>query len=431
MTGESTETATSRRPGVLDLFAGAGGLSLGFEQAGFDVLGVVEYDPVHCAVHEFNFPYSKVICRDLATLPTGELVDLLGERNTPDVICGGPPCQGFSMIGKRALDDPRNKLPREFIRVVRDLQPRYFLFENVPGLARGNHSRILEEIVCAFSEAGYNVVQPVAILSATAFGIPQTRKRLFVLGARRDSAPVCYPQPTHIVYSRKALLPGMQACPTVEEALGDLPDADTFPELLKEDSVLCTLREPLSDYARNLRDPRADATNFANPRIWDPNYMTGSLRTKHTALSRQRFAATGPNQTEPVSRFFRLAPDGYCNTLRAGTGSERGAFTSPRPIHYRYPRCITNREAARLHSFPDWFRLHATKWHGFRQIGNAVPPLLARALAAKIAEVLEVSPERPEKALALGDPNLLTFNMTQACRHFGVERAIPTRKRSK
>lgn len=431
MTGSPTKTRRSRRPGVLDLFAGAGGLSLGFEQAGFDILGAVEYDPVHCAVHEFNFPYSKAICRDLAALSTEEIVQLLGEGNAPEVICGGPPCQGFSMIGKRAFDDPRNKLPREFIRVVRDLQPKYFLFENVPGLATGNHSQILDEIVSAFTEAGYNVIQPIAILSATAFGIPQRRKRLFVVGGRRDCPPVHYPEPTHMAYSRQALLPGVLACPTVEEAIGDLPDADEFPELLKQDWTRCVLQPPLSDYARHLREPESDVANFAHPRVWNPSCMTGSLRTKHTALSRRRFAATSPNETEPVSRFFKLAPDGYCNTLRAGTGSERGAFTSPRPIHWRYPRCITNREAARLHSFPDWFRLHATKWHGFRQIGNAVPPLLARALASQIAKALGLSPQRPETALELGDPKLLTLNMTQACRHFGVDRAIPTRKRSK
>ncbi len=163
----------------------------------------------------------------------------------------------------------------------------------------------------------------------------------------------------------------------------------------------------------------------------DPNVMTGSLRTRHTAVSRKRFAATGHNETEPVSRFFKLAADGYCNTLRAGTGSERGAYTSPRPIHWKYHRCITNREAARLHSFPDWFRVHATKWHGFRQIGNAVPPILARAIASKIIQALGIAPKRSLIELQLGPTELLTMNMSEACRHFGVERTIPSRKTSK
>ncbi len=418
----------NRRPKVLDLFAGAGGLSLGFEQAGFDVFGAVEYDPVHCAVHEFNFPYCKAICRDLSELSTGELFESL-DREKPDAICGGPPCQGFSTIGKRALDDPRNLLPREFIRIVRDLQPKYFLFENVPGIATGTHSQILDEIVADFTDAGYTVAQPVSILSATAFGIPQTRKRLFILGARNGCRPVDYPESTHLARLNQCLLPGVKPCPTVEEAIVDLPDADCFSDLLKQDWVRCELNEPLSMYARYLREPGLDPDDYGYPRIWDPTIVTGSLRTRHTEDSRRRFEATGPGETEPVSRFFKLAPDGYCNTLRAGTGSERGAYTSPRPIHWRYPRCITNREAARLHSFPDWFRVHATKWHGFRQIGNSVPPLLARAIAARFVKALGKVPERPASGIQLGPVKLLSMNMSEACLHFGMERTIPTRKR--
>lgn len=115
--------------------------------------------------------------------------------------------------------------------------------------------------------------------------------------------------------------------------------------------------------------------------------LTGSLLTDHTELSRQRFAAIAPDDVEPVSRFKKLALNGICNTLRAGTASDRGAFTSPRPIHPTVPRVITVREAARLHSYPDWFRFHATKWHGFRQIGNSVPPLLARAVGGQIMKL--------------------------------------------
>lgn len=428
-----SETANSGlptgRPRALDLFAGAGGLSLGFEQAGFDVIGAVEYDPIHCAVHEFNFPCAKTICRDLTRLSTRELVRLLEEK-TPDVICGGPPCQGFSTIGKRVLDDPRNRLPREFIRVVSDLRPRHFLFENVPGLATGSHSRILEEIVEDFSEAGYTITRPIQTLSATSFGVPQRRKRLFLLGSRADCPLVDYPAPTHIENADERRLSDVRKCPCVREAIGDLPDADEFPELLERDWARGRLLPPLSLYAQHLRDPQCDEDDYSYSRIRDPDVLTGSLRTKHTPESRRRFAATAPNKTEPVSRFFKLAADGYCNTLRAGTGSERGAFTSPRPIHWLYPRCITNREAARLHSFPDWFRTHATKWHGFRQIGNAVPPLMARAIAAKIIEALGVAPRHPRQALELGDPDLLLYNMTEACSHFDVDRVIPSRVRT-
>ncbi|TVR67209.1 MAG: DNA cytosine methyltransferase, partial [Candidatus Competibacteraceae bacterium] len=127
-------------------------------------------------------------------------------------------------------------------------------------------------------------------------------------------------------------------------------------------------------------------------------------------------------KVEPVSRFLKLPPHGLCNTLRAGTDSARGAFTSPRPIHYRFPRVITVREAARLHSYPDWFRFHATKWHGFREIGNSVPPLLGRAVAGEILKTLGRSVEKPEQPLLLGQGNegLLTFGMSEAAAYFGV-----------
>ena len=123
---------------------------------------------------------------------------------------------------------------------------------------------------------------------------------------------------------------------------------------------------------------------------------------------------------EPISRFFKLAPAGVSNTLRAGTDGARGAFTSPRPIHYRYPRCITVREMARLHGFPDWFRFNVTKWHGARQIGNAVPPPLARAVAMQVMAALGVTPSRLTDAIPLGDPALLGMDMSASAAHFGV-----------
>ena len=130
------------RPKVLDLFAGAGGLSLGFEQAGFDIVGAVEYDPVHCAVHEFNFPYGLAICRDLSELSSEELSDLLGEENKPDVVCGGPPCQGFSLFGKRALDDPKTEV------IVRS-NPRSRPPKNSPNISQiRSKTSIVYQIPC-------------------------------------------------------------------------------------------------------------------------------------------------------------------------------------------------------------------------------------------------------------------------------------------
>src|SRR5690606_10179461 len=147
-------------------------------------------------------------------------------------------------------------------------------------------------------------------------------------------------------------------------------------------------------------------------------------RSAHTEISRQRFAETPPGEVEPISRFFKLHPAGVSNTLRAGTDSARGAFTSPRPIHYRWNRCVTVREMARLHGFPDWFEFNVTKWHGARQIGNAVPPPLARAVAGEIIRALGRKPPRPRKGIPLGDEALLRFNTSEAAHYWGGARIL-------
>ena len=187
-----------------------------------------------------------------------------------------------------------------------------------------------------------------------------------------------------------------------------------------------TFGEP-SSFAAELRCKTNEAWHFGYVRNWNPGILTSSARTVHTSISKRRFAETKPGSTEPISRFFKLAPGGLCNTLRAGTDGARGAFTSPRPIHYAYARCVTVREMARLHGYPDWFRLHATKWHGGRQIGNSVPPPLARAVAAEVMKVLGAEPSRPAGPIDLGDPALLNLEMSEAAEYFGVE-APPSRR---
>lgn len=399
------------RPIGIDLFAGAGGLSLGFEQAGFDVVAAVEIDPIHCATHEFNFPNSKTICASVVDLTGSEIRVLAGlENDDIDVVFGGAPCQGFSMIGKRAFDDDRNQLVFHYVRLVKELKPKYCVFENVKGLTLGKHSQFLSELVEALSEAGYNVLLPYKVLNASNFGVPQSRERLFLIAARQDQELPKYAKSENLSV-------------TVRDAIADLPDVDDFGELLFSDAVEVRWSTE-SKYALKLRGMLKDSTDFSYRRLYDPNILTCSLITEHTDQSKKRFRETAPGKTEKISRFLRLAPDGLCNTLRAGTDSSRGAHTSPRPIHPVYPRVITVREAARLHSYPDWFRLHATKWHGFRQIGNSVPPLLGRAVAGCIMRALGVEPTKPKGSIRLGDVNLLTMNMGQAAAYFSVARTV-------
>ena len=408
------------RPIGIDLFAGAGGMSLGFEQAGFDVVAAVEIDAVHSAVHEFNFPNCAVLPKSVVGLSANEIRETAGiGQRTVDVVFGGAPCQGFSMIGKRALEDPRNALVREFVRIVVDLDASYFVFENVKGLTVGRHRAFLEELIELFQQSGYDVRLPWKVLDAADYGVPQHRQRLILMGAKRGLPVPAYPSPRTTAADRLNPL-GLAVGPTCADALGDIPDADVFPVLNTTDEVVAKKWGRPSRYAREMRCLDNDAWHFGHVREWNPSLLTSSATTGHSEISRLRFSSVVPGQVEPISRFLKLNPAGLSNTLRAGTDGARGAFTSPRPIHYKYARCITVREMARLHGFPDWFRFNETKWHGARQIGNAVPPPLARAIGDALISAMNVSPSRPERALTLGDDRLLRMNLSSAAAYFGV-----------
>ena len=409
----------SKRPIAIDLFAGAGGLSLGLEQAGFDVLVSVEIDPVHSCVHKYNFPQCEVLAKPIEQVSASCIrkAAKLTREDKIDLVAGGAPCQGFSLIGQRALDDPRNNLAKEFIRIVNELRPSYFLFENVKGLTIGKHKYFLEEIIQELESIGYQMLSPWRVLNAKNYGIPQSRERLFLIGAKKGIPLPEYPKSK--IY--KAV--------NCEEALGDLPDAESFEELLESDEVLFKYIKRASGYSSLMRCSNERGWKFGYKRIWNSKLLTSSLRTNHTDISRKRFKKTQPGTVEDVSRFYKLSETGVSNTLRAGTDSARGAFTSPRPIHYKYPRCITVREMARLHGFPDWFRFHETKWHGARQIGNAVPPPLAYALGRELVELINPKLEQPKKSVQLGELELLRMDMSSASKYWGVE--VPIAKRNR
>lgn len=405
-------------------------MSLGFEQAGFDVAAAVEIDPIHCAIHKFNFPDCAVIPKSVAVLSGDEIRRLTGlESREIDCVFGGPPCQGFSMIGLRVLDDPRNSLVMDFVRIVAELDAKTFVFENVKGLTVGKHRDFLDELVAAFDERGYQVRLPWRVLDAACYGVPQHRQRLILFGAKKGLDVPDYPLAITNPADGKRNIQGLPSGPTCKDALGDLPDAERFETLSETDVVKTAAFKAPSNYAAEMRCMTNDAWHFGRIRDWTPGFLTSSARTVHTAISKGRFSTTAQGAVEPISRFFKLPPNGLSNTLRAGTDGARGAFTSPRPIHYDYDRCITVREMARLHGFPDWFRFHATKWHGARQIGNAVPPPLARAIASEVVRTLGAKPKLVSDIQQLGDTKLLYMEMTEAAEHFGVQK--PSSKRDR
>jgi DNA (cytosine-5)-methyltransferase 1 len=298
-------------------------------------------------------------------------------------VFGGPPCGGFSMIGRRRANDPRNELLLHFARLVSELGPSCFVVENVEGLLKGPARSVLDAFVSRVGGAGYSVMTPFVSLDASDFGVPQTRRRVFIVGSDTSSRTFSYPKPTFGV-------DGAAGRTTVWDAIGDLPSVDESDELLASDVYYGELDQAQSTYAKILRGEVADPDDRSLREPDGCEGLSGCLRTVHKAATVERFAATEPGSYESTSRFYRLSREGLCPTLRAGSGREHGSFTAPRPIHPLQPRCISVREGARLQSFPDWFHFHPTKWHGFRQVGNAVPPLLARAVGKAVRAALSM-----------------------------------------
>jgi DNA (cytosine-5)-methyltransferase 1 len=351
-----------RRPLAIDLFCGVGGLSLGFEQAGFKVAAAIDSNPINTSAYSKNFPFTETICADISKITGTEIRELCGlPEERIDVVFGGPPCQGFSAIGKRNIADPRNALIGEFCRLVSELKPRYFVMENVAGLMYAKSRFILDRALHRLRDDGYDWVSPIRILDAQNYGVPQRRRRVFVLGFRAGEDPPEYPKA-----SKRSV--------TVWHAISDLRGLGRKRSLYSSDEFVGPLDSP-NWYSAKLRHGGKKT-------------LTGCLLCRHKADVVSRFRDTRPGRTERISRFSRLAKGSVSPTLRAGTPRSHGSFTAARPIHPTQPRCITVREAARLHSFPDWFRFHDTQWHGFQQVGNSVPPLLASAVARSLLSVV-------------------------------------------
>jgi DNA (cytosine-5)-methyltransferase 1 len=369
------------RPTAVELFCGAGGMTLGFEQGGYDVLAAFDIEAWNVATHQRNFPGAACHTVDLSEQDGDALRTLaeLGDRAI-DIVIGGPPCQGFSLGGSRDGEDERNLLVYDFCRLVRDLNPRYFVMENVRGLLSDHAQDILGSFRRRVRRAGYRIVEPIRTLNAADFGVPQDRVRTFVLGYREDQPAPSYP-----------VAPKDGMAPSVRDALEALPHVDDHEALFDLDVFSGQLDLPMNPYARLMRGLDRDPHDLSPRRPIPRRRLTGCLRTRHSKTTVRRFRSTTAGEQEPISRYIRLDWDGISTTLRAGTDRKHGAHTAPRPIHPSLPRCITSREAARLHSLPDWFRFHGTRWHDFRQIGNSVPPLLAGAVARAMRPMFEAT----------------------------------------
>lgn len=419
----------SRRPVAIDIFSGAGGLTLGFEAAGFDVLAAVEYDPVHAATHAYNFPLTPVLCRDVRKISALELLSSAKEGweahypegpewdGVVDVIVGGPSCQGFSSMGKREVTDDRNELVTEFVRLVEEIRPRAFVMENVPGIFAPQFEQLIDNAIDRLRRIGYNLGDYRTLLDAKDYGVPQRRKRMFMVGTFEDEPVQIRPKSTKMVPTSMALA-GLPSLIGRRQSDGELLELDEEQFLLYSNAS--------NEYLEALRKIHSQR------RVPLSRVLSGCLATEHRELSVTRFEQLPQGAVEPISRIWRIDPKAPARTLRAGTGRERGAFSAARPLHPTEPRVVTVREAARIHSFPDWFRFHSTNWHAHRQIGNSVPPLLGAVVAESVRISLGFVTPVVSKELPVVDSSdqLLGFSPTKAASYFSASKVeVPMSRR--
>jgi DNA (cytosine-5)-methyltransferase 1 len=367
---------------MVDLFSGCGGFSLGAELAGFRSLAAIDIDPTLQSAYRRNFPNSRAIQASVAELQAADWRQLIGNQR-PDLVIGGPPCQGFSFIGKRQKDDPRNTLIHHFYRQVSILRPKVFIMENVEGLLSEENRDVLSSAIETVAGT-YTVLKPM-LVNAADYGAATARKRVVVIGYD----PAELGDLSHETFAPAALAKRA----TVRDAISDLPNP--VPEI-KDDfgwqKYPKRRVEELSAYASQLR---ACAPNGLGSAEYNERHKGGAVSgmnlTRHRADIARRYAAVPAGKSDPITKSYKLDWNGQSPTIRAGTGADKGAFQAVRPLHPKLGRVITVREAARLQGFPDWFTFHPTKWHSFRMIGNSVSPFVSNALMARLAERLHVA----------------------------------------
>lgn len=340
---------------IIDLFCGCGGLSLGFEMAGFEVKAAIDMWQDAVKTYNHNNPGNKAICEDIHNWTNDVLRKMRDEGEIVGVI-GGPPCQGYSTVGTRDINDPRNHLYLEYCRVVEQIQPEFFVIENVKGLTTLSHGAFKDDIIKRFSALGYHV--KYQILNAADYGVPQNRFRVFFVGMKSDRFDFNdIKKSDHIV--------------TASEAIGDLPS------LSGSEKVAVYSSEPQTDYEKKMRGNSTVLYNHEG--------------TAHTEQTRKIISMIKDGGK------IKDLPEEYWNIRKYNKAFERMGSNRPSNtvdtghrnyFHYKENRIPSVRENARLQSFPDSFEILGTKTSQYKQVGNAVPPLLAYAVAKEIKHSL-------------------------------------------
>lgn len=395
--------ATAGAPSLtaVDLFSGVGGITLGLMNAGWKVLLASDIDDDCARTHEANLPaicFERADVRDLSPTKVKKLTGL--RKGELDLLVGGPPCQGFSIMGERDLHDDRNDLFFHFIRMTDELRPKCVLIENVPGLATLGKGETLRRIGEEFREIGYEI--RCAELLAAQYGVPQMRWRLAFIAwpIDTDLAGSGFPEPSHgntgigDLVSNRSLRPDeTEGFLTAFDAIGDLPPVESGGIVHEYETGPSTayqiaMRSDAPDRLENHYAPRLSAQNLKRISILKPGEDWRSLPHELLPAGMQRAL-----RKDHTRRYRRMTWEGVPRAIIT-------RFRDPKSGEYTHPeqdRTISIREAARIQSFPDWFRFEGTYSSQYNQVGNAVPPLMARALGFAIAEVLR-DPEKRTRA---------------------------------
>lgn len=361
---------------IINLFSGAGGFSLGAKRAGFDIAGSVEIDPQAISVYQRNFPTSPLWSKDISTISAADILQYFDLKvGEIDGIIGGPPCQGFSHLGNNNSEDPRNQLFIHFFQIVKDVGPKFFLAENVPGILSPKNDKFIKQVQSKLEDK-YEILEPMKLV-AKEFGVPTTRARVFFFGYLKDEInPV---ESTEFEAANAKLV-------CVKDALKGLRRKIDPLWLTEEDGWKKITKNVEGDFGSKLYGQIPDGVGDpeAITRLKKKSEVSGCLGTRHSKEVLDRYCKIKQGEIDQVSKSRRLKSNGFCPTLTAGTDKNNGSYQAVRPLHPTQNRVITPREAARLQGFPDWFQFHPTKWHSFRQIGNSVSPILAEHILSVI-----------------------------------------------
>lgn len=359
-----------RKYNVIDLFCGCGGFSKGFEEAGYNIRFGIDMWQDATVTYKKNFPDAEVLTEDITKVSGRDILlkTKLNEEEA-DVIIGGPPCQGFSVSGKRMIDDERNKLYKSYVQIVEEIKPKMFVMENVPGLVRLFQGKVAEQIMEDFTNIEYKV--QMQLLSAENYGVPQQRKRIFFVGLRNDLSEHGLEYHYPIPFMGNGTDRPAWTCKDAISDLDFVPDDKALGE-----NILYNLPAE-NDYQK---DMRKGSNSILNHSI-----------TLHNAKTKEIIAMV------PDGGNYKDLPEELWSTRKVHIAWTRMDSTKPcftidtghnHHFHYKENRVPTVRESARIQSFPDSFEFIGIKTSQLKQVGNAVPPLLAKAIAESIKDVL-------------------------------------------